>query len=242
MKTIFDRSTIAIPEFPRTIAGPLRTVSGTLRTIAGTLLLVFFCFIPGASATTIVDSARSADGYQNSDGSTQKASEPSPIRKNKLQFPNGKVLVSLPKGLRVFSEADFKKHYGPDAKPEYAFVDDSTESRYTVSVLKSKLAPNELEAYRVRMEKSLAKSVKDLIWFKREMLKFGETEWAHLEMQNQTSDGSTVMSDFYVTSMGGQPLVFTVMTNTKYWYEMRKVMQKMMLSVTVHEQPATSTK
>jgi hypothetical protein len=92
------------------------------------------------------------------------------------------------------------------------------------------------------METALAKNVKDLIWHKREMLKFGETEWAHLEMQNPTTDGTMVMNDFYVTSMSGHPLMFTVMTNTKHWYEIRKVMQKMMLSVTIQELPATSDK
>ncbi len=171
---------------------------------------------------------------------------PQKILKNKLMFPTGKVLVVLPKGLRAFTVEDFVKHYGTDARPEYAFIDDSTESRYTVSLLNSKLAPTDLEAYRVKLEKTLAKSMTNLVWFKREMLKFGETEWAHLEMQNQTSDGSTVMSDFYVTSMGGQPLVFTVMTNTNYWYDLRKTMQKMMLSVTVHpsrmaDHPSTTT-
>lgn len=172
----------------------------------------------------------------------QKIPGSSTIRKNKLPFPNGKVLVSLPKGLRSFTPEDFQKHYGGDARPEYAFMDDSTESRYTVSILKSPLGSGELEAYRKKMEKALSNSMTNLVWFKREMLKFGETDWAHLEMQNQTSDGSTVMSDFYVTSMGGQPLVFTVMTNTKYWYDLRKTMQKMMLSVTVHPSETTSDK
>jgi hypothetical protein len=170
-----------------------------------------------------------------------RSSRPQRILKNKLLFPHGKVLVVLPKYddgrsmLRAFETEDFDRHYGGGTRPEYAFIDDSTDSRFSISATTSELLPTGLEAYKTKMEKSLAKSVKDIIWHKREILKFGETEWVHLEMQNKSTDGSMVMNDFYVTSMGGHPLMFTITTNTKQWYEMRKVMQKMMLSVTVHE-------
>jgi hypothetical protein len=206
---------------------------------ASLFILFFYLLTPSAYAFGEKETSRDSTGattQENPETPRQK------ILKNKLLFPDGKVLVSLPKILRAFTVDEYTRHYGLDVKPEYAFIDDSTESRFTVSVTKSALSLDSLEGYRKKMEKALAKSVKDLIWYKREMLTLGETQWAHLEMQNQTSDGATVMSDFYVTSMGGHPLMFSVMTNTKHWYEMRKVMQKMMLSVMVQEIPATSGK
>ena len=168
------------------------------------------------------------------------------VLKNKLLFQHGKVLVVLPRYddgrsmLRAFETEDFDRHYGGGTRPEYAFIDDSTDSRFSISVTTSELLPSGLEAYKAKMEKSLAKAVKDIIWHKKEILKFDETEWVHLEMQNKTSDGTTVMNDFYVTSMGGHPLMFTITTSTKHWYEMRKVMQKMMLSVDIHATPVST--
>jgi hypothetical protein len=199
----------------------------TLLLSAFLLALSFFSFTSQASAQS--DEAK-----------------PQRILKNKLLFQHGKVLVVLPKTeegksmLRTFEAEDFDRHYGDGARPEYAFIDDSTDSRFSISVTKSELLPSGLEAYKTRMEKSLEKAVKDIIWHKKEILKLGETDWVHLEMQNKTTDGSTVMNDFYVTSMGGHPLMFTVTTNTKHWYEMRKVTQKMMLSVTVHEKDSAA--
>jgi hypothetical protein len=205
-------------------------------------ILFLYLLAPGAYAMGEKQLAKDSTSRENPEAPRITGDPRQKILKNKLLFPSGKVLVSLPKQVRAFTVEEYTKHYGLDVKPEYAFIDDSTDSRFSVSVTPSNLEPSGLEAYRIRMEKALAKSVKELVWIKREMLKFGETEWAHLEMQNQTTDGSTVMNDFYVTSMGGHPLMFSVMTNTKYWYDMRKVMQKMMLSVTVQDLPETSDK
>jgi hypothetical protein len=214
----------------------------SIRSLAIRLAVLSFCFI-------YQQSTAGASSIQDSTESTASDAQPrQKILKNRLLFPHGKVLMILPKRpngepmLRPFTVDEFDRHYGISVKPEFAFIDDSTDSRISISVTQTKLAPDELSEYKDKLEKAIARSVKDIIWHKREILKFGDVEWAHLEMQNITSDEATVMNDFYVTSMGGHPLMFTITANTRHWYEVRKLTQKMMLSVTIQDIPQTSDK
>lgn len=163
---------------------------------------------------------------QGSNAAVQRATD-----QTRLTFPNGKVQISLPSDIRIFTPEDFDKHYGENVRPEYAYLHPSTDSRIGISVTASRLTPDSLELYKAKLETALSNAVQNLKWHKKEIIKIGGIEWVHLEMQNLSSDGKKVMNDFYVTSFGGHPLMFTLTSDAIEFYELRKLMQKMMLSV-----------